>query len=163
VSLELIKIASERVRMRKLRMKQLSALRATEAENMRNKSISRKMWTKLSSMLRRKRSVVSKTIAKVTQNYITDEGGSFVATYLRNNKERILRRFRNSFVNLALPMVAFTQPVEAEELLLNDATYNLWDELHVSLENSLSTQMENKIFIYNIRFHLMEVVLLSKN
>lgn len=134
VSLELIKIASERVRMRKLRSKQLKANRAA---NTPKTSFSRNMWTKFSSILRRKRPVVSKNILKSTQTHLTDADDSFVATYLRNNKERILKRFRNSFVNLALPMVAFTQPVEAVKLPLNGITYNVWDELRVRVLKKL--------------------------
>lgn len=140
-SLELIKIASERVHMRKLRLKQLSAWKAKQAaRSSENKSMSRKIWSKLSNLLRRKASstISSKTTIKTTPKYLTDDKGSFTATYLRDHKDHILKRFRNSFINLATPMMAFTQPVEAEEFLLNDVTYNVWDELQVSGYDSTS-------------------------
>lgn len=51
--------------------------------------------------------------------------------FMLANKERLLKRFRNSFVNLARPLLAFAQPVEAPSLSLLDTAYNLWDQIEV--------------------------------
>jgi len=47
--------------------------------------------------------------------------------YLLQQKERILKRFRNGFVNLARPMLAFAEPVEAE----TDNLFTQWDSIEV--------------------------------
>jgi hypothetical protein len=51
-------------------------------------------------------------------------------------KERILNRFRNSFINLAQPLVVFSGPVAAETFRIKDAStasFNLWDHIDVSI------------------------------
>ena len=44
---------------------------------------------------------------------------------------RILKKFRNSFVNLARPLLAFAQPVEAESFIANSRIFNMWNVLQV--------------------------------
>ena len=44
---------------------------------------------------------------------------------------RILKKFRNSFVNLARPLLAFAQPVEAESFVVNSRIFNMWSVLQV--------------------------------
>jgi hypothetical protein len=46
-------------------------------------------------------------------------------------KSRILNKFRNSFVNLARPLLAFAQPVEAESFLVNHNVFNMWSVIQV--------------------------------
>ena len=47
--------------------------------------------------------------------------------------DRLLSKFRNSFVNLARPLLAFAQPVEAESFTVNSRTFNMWNVLQVHL------------------------------
>ena len=47
--------------------------------------------------------------------------------------DRLLTKFRNSFVNLARPLLAFAQPVEAESFTVNSRTFNMWNVLQVHL------------------------------
>eukprot|EP01038_Epipyxis_sp_PR26KG_P011489 gene11489-15388_t len=42
-------------------------------------------------------------------------------------KEMILNRFRNSFVNLARPIIAFAQPVEVNSYEINGQSFTMWD------------------------------------
>lgn len=51
--------------------------------------------------------------------------------YLMLHKERILQRFRNSFVNLARPMLAFAQPIEPSNFVIHGQTQTLWDTAEV--------------------------------
>ena len=44
---------------------------------------------------------------------------------------RILKKFRNSFVNVARPLLAFAQPVEAETFSVNNQMFNSWSFLEV--------------------------------
>jgi hypothetical protein len=44
---------------------------------------------------------------------------------------RILKKFRNSFVNLARPLLAFAQPVEAETFSVNNRVFNMWSVIEV--------------------------------
>ena len=45
---------------------------------------------------------------------------------------RIMKKFRNSFVNVARPLLAFAQPVEAETFSVNNQMFNSWSFLEVS-------------------------------
>jgi hypothetical protein len=45
--------------------------------------------------------------------------------------DRLLQRFRNSFVNLARPMLAFAQPVEVEAYHVKDERFTMWDTVEV--------------------------------
>jgi hypothetical protein len=44
---------------------------------------------------------------------------------------RILKKFRNSFVNLARPLLAFAQAVEAESFSVNNRMFNMWSTIEV--------------------------------
>ncbi len=54
--------------------------------------------------------------------------------YLLQHKDRILKRFRNGFVNLARPMLAFAEPVEAE----TDNLFTQWDSIEVFINRYVS-------------------------
>ena len=47
-------------------------------------------------------------------NELIDVNGSIIESLNNVEHERLLNRFKNSFANLALPMLASTQPVPAE-------------------------------------------------
>ena len=48
--------------------------------------------------------------------------------------ERVLKRFRNSYVNLARPVLFFAQPVEVESYSITSQSptkYSIWDRIMV--------------------------------
>lgn len=52
-------------------------------------------------------------------------------TFSGSESTRILKKFRNSFVNLARPLLAFAQPVEAESFSVNNRVFNMWSVIEV--------------------------------
>jgi hypothetical protein len=48
-----------------------------------------------------------------------------------SERARIQSRFRNSFVNVARPMLAFAQPVDAEQYTTANRTFSAWDAIEV--------------------------------
>ena len=57
--------------------------------------------------------------------------GSPSETFSGSENTRILKKFRNSFVNLARPLLAFAQPVEAESFSVNNRVFNMWSVIEV--------------------------------
>lgn len=49
----------------------------------------------------------------------------------KEDKDRILKRFRNSFINIASPLLAFTQPVESESYSVGNMHFNQWDDIEL--------------------------------
>ena len=57
-------------------------------------------------------------------------------SYLLREKDRILGKFSNSFINLALPMLAFTQPVQPVVFRITDKlSYTEWDSIQVKIKS----------------------------
>jgi predicted ATPase len=46
-------------------------------------------------------------------------------------RDRVLGRFRNSFVNIARPLLTFSQPIAAEYYTVGDQSFNMWDTIEV--------------------------------
>ena len=63
-----------------------------------------------------------------TENIITRREKSVVS---ESENTRIMKKFRNSFVNVARPLLAFVQPVEAETFSVNNQMFNSWSFLEV--------------------------------
>jgi hypothetical protein len=99
VSLELLKIAGENVRRR--------------ARKLKIKSIKKYLLTVDEKLAALARSGAGKRTAMMA-TADSDHGKDAVHRFDKE-KDRLLQRFRNAFVNLALPMAAFTQPVMAEK------------------------------------------------
>jgi len=146
VTLELIKIASERVRCRQEK-------RHAEAKSIaEDVSIpeTAKAGCRLSlscarSWLRRTAglaspwasSPVERSDAHAPSIARRDSHRDISKSYLLRHKPRLLSRFRNAFVNLARPMLAFAEPVEAESsphVASGDTTgsFTLWDTVEVN-------------------------------
>jgi len=136
VTLELVKIASERVLYRKQLQQTILHGKLTTAKHPKKnaeKSQTKIIWRRIGGVFVRQRPNQSLALNISSTTYLTDSlGQKTFASYLRQHKDRILKRFRNSFINLARPILAFTQPMEAEESHLQDVVFNLWDDLPVS-------------------------------
>ena len=92
-------------------------------------SIPATLTSPLASAATSSRSAVATTDSALTQRTSHD----LPRWYLLQHKERILKRFRNGFVNLARPMLAFAEPVEAEM----DNQFTQWDSIEVLYSDSL--------------------------
>lgn len=64
-----------------------------------------------------------------TENILKRREKSVVS---ESENTRIMKKFRNSFVNVARPLLAFAQPVEAETFSVNNQMFNSWSFLEVS-------------------------------
>ncbi len=64
---------------------------------------------------------------------IQSDKNANLRTYLLVNRDRILARFRNSFVNLAQPsaLLAYCQPMQAKEYRISKYLFTTWDEIKV--------------------------------
>lgn len=68
-----------------------------------------------------------------------------------------LDRYKNGFVNIALPLVAFTEPIHAKELEYNGNKWTLWDRFEVEGEMTLAE------FIDHFKNeHKLEITMLSQ-
>jgi hypothetical protein len=63
-----------------------------------------------------------------TENILRRREKSVVS---ESENTRIMKKFRNSFVNVARPLLAFAQPVEAETFSVNNQMFNSWSFLEV--------------------------------
>lgn len=73
--------------------------------------------------------LASLEIIKIATENILKRREKSVITESEN--ARILKKFRNSFVNVARPLLAFAQPVEAETFSVNNQMFNSWSFLEV--------------------------------
>ena len=170
VTIELIKIASERVRFRQYRAS-LQLQQQQKGYSRENKHVSKRLslLPPISGLFRRlKAAISSPTITTTTttnhhhinkhhatpkqqdqqqqlplqrEKYSNSMPINWTKSYLLREKTRLLGRFRNSFLNLARPMLAFAQPQEAETWVLSGSTgsssdsreqWSLWDTITVS-------------------------------
>jgi ubiquitin-activating enzyme E1 len=152
VSLELLKIASERLHRRRVERKDTTQsppsldekapgpVDPVEESPLRKKSIFRlPTWTRVAERLKGKDGW-----GKPAQVPVHREEMCEVATGQGNalddlEKDRLLSRFRNSFVNLARPILSFAQPVPADVFRVprgEDGRWEMftaWDRLEVRL------------------------------
>ena len=165
VTIELIKIASERVRFRQYRAS-LQLQQQQKGYSRENKHVSKRLslLPPISGMFRRLKAVISNPTITTTnhhniehhttpkqqkqqqlplqrEKYSNRKPINWTKSYLLREKTRLLGRFRNSFLNLARPMLAFAQPQEAETWVLSGSTgsssdsreqWSLWDTITVS-------------------------------
>ena len=166
VTIELIKIASERVRFRQYRANLQLQQQQQKGYSRGNKHVSKRLslLPPISGMFRRLKAVISNPTITTTnhhniehhttpkqqkqqqlplqrEKYSNRKPINWTKSYLLREKTRLLGRFRNSFLNLARPMLAFAQPQEAETWVLSGSTgsssdsreqWSLWDTITVS-------------------------------
>lgn len=137
VSLEVIKVASERILLRSGQnhgyYQDVKANSTANSENASDKdkvrsSIGR--WI-LNQLLRKK-----KPEPNLSHSHRLSH--THPMQRLQLDEERLLKRFRNSFVNLAVPLLSFAQPVSADTLSLHTQTnqkFNLWHEINLDLSS----------------------------
>lgn len=68
-----------------------------------------------------------------------------------------IERFKNSFFNLALPLMTFSDPIKAATLKYYDIEWNAWDRFEVAGEMTLSEFID-----YFKNEHKLEITMLSQ-
>jgi ubiquitin-activating enzyme E1 len=68
-----------------------------------------------------------------------------------------LDRYKNGFINIALPLIAFTDPIHAQELEYNGNKWTLWDRFEVEGELTLKEFID---YFQNV--HKLEISMLSQ-
>uniref|UniRef100_A0A336MWA3 E1 ubiquitin-activating enzyme n=1 Tax=Culicoides sonorensis TaxID=179676 RepID=A0A336MWA3_CULSO len=68
-----------------------------------------------------------------------------------------LDRFKNGFINLALPFITFSEPISAPKNKYYDVEWTLWDRFEVKGEMTLSEFLE-----YFKKEHKLEITMLSQ-
>ena len=152
MTIELIKIASERVRFRQYRANLQLQQQQQKGYSRGNKHVSKRLslLPPISGLFRRlKAAISSPTITTTTttnhhhinkhhatpkqqdqqqqlplqrEKYSNSMPINWTKSYLLREKTHLLGRFRNSFLNLARPMLAFAQPQEAETWVLSGSS-----------------------------------------
>lgn len=72
-----------------------------------------------------------------------------------NEKEKWLDRFKNGFVNLALPLFAFSSPIKAQTFKYNENEFTLWDRFEI---DDITLQ---EFIDYFKNTHKLEITMLS--
>lgn len=70
---------------------------------------------------------------------------------------RTLERFKNGFINLALPLITFTEPIGAPKNKYYDIEWTLWDRFEVKGEMTLREFLQ-----YFKEKHKLEITMLSQ-
>ena len=156
VALEVLKIAGEKLRARRVRQQHAESVAALDAReavsadaeseankkdhdqknSQKTKNIFRNFFTS-SSKSKSSRDTANKNKQKFQSADLPY--GLSADEKERRRKERLLQRFRNGFVNIALPMLAFTQPVPAETFAVG-VTRMYADKYGVGLRTGNSLQ-----------------------
>ncbi len=161
VSLELMKIAAERVLLRKVLNSFDGVLRDAnyysdeddEEYDSESNQQNRMSIHKVKSILGKVRKIFPSQWLRDDENEslgtnesddINDEFGSIIhdiqsnedanlRAYVLGNRDRILARFRNYYVNLAQPsaLLAYCQPMQANEYRISQNLFTTWDEIKV--------------------------------
>jgi molybdopterin/thiamine biosynthesis adenylyltransferase len=63
-----------------------------------------------------------------------------MSDFLRKHKDRILARFRNSFINVAQPMLSFVEPVPANSFNVLEESFTAWDVLDYAIPSDKDWQ-----------------------
>jgi len=136
VTIEIIKIAQERVQYKQMRREETAVADESQEQSKNDRS----KWTPVRAvgqyLLKGHGSSPQKSSTRPAAIAWTDAAPD--KAYLTRHKDRLLKLFRNSFVNLARPMIAFAQPSECTDRLFpvadgsnSDARFNLWDTIEV--------------------------------
>lgn len=67
----------------------------------------------------------------------------FLIQFKNYYRFRDIERFKNGFVNIALPLVTFSEPTRAKEQKYYDTTWTLWDRFEVTGDMTLSEFIEH--------------------
>jgi hypothetical protein len=122
VAQEVVKVAAERVRYRRELAQTAKLHRKSEKIRGCLPALTRLGRTVLSKLHKRERKGPMR--AAVDRDTISKD-------YLVRHRDRVLSTFRNAFINLATPMLAFAQPQEAEQSTLHGRQFTLWDTIQV--------------------------------
>jgi hypothetical protein len=122
VAQEVVKVAAERVRYRRELAQTAKLHRKSEKNRGCLPALTRLGRTVLSKLHKRERKGPMR--AAVDRDTISKD-------YLVRHRDRVLSTFRNAFINLATPMLAFAQPQEAEQSALHGRQFTLWDTIQV--------------------------------
>jgi hypothetical protein len=131
---ELIKLASERIYMRQFAQNATSTSHQINQSRKKRGEGRKRPWT--AWLTRRQKPGDDHTIQKSAPTMTLPSlnvHGNVIKQYTHVHREKLLRRFRNAFINLARPLLAFAQPVEAPEVHFKQYLCNLWDEVEVSI------------------------------
>ena len=138
VTIEIIKIAQERVEYKRMHKEDAAEVSVSQVQSKNDHS----RWTHMHAVgqyfLKGNRSNPQMPpSARPAAIALTDAAIPDKA-YLNRHRDRLLKLFRNSFVNLARPMIAYAQPSEcadhpfpAADGSSSDARFNLWDTIEV--------------------------------
>lgn len=140
VTLELVKIAAERVRYRREQAQQREdAMADIDCDNCNGQlQRIRPFLNGLRSWLRRPKALTISSRPALNEPPSPSAGRDISREYLLRHKSRLLSKFRNAFANLARPMLAFAEPVEAEHTPYSadfdegETTFTMWDTIEVS-------------------------------
>eukprot|EP01035_Chromulina_nebulosa_P018936 gene18936-24743_t len=125
VSLEIIKIAGEIVRQRKQLINQ-------SIDNKPTGSLFNKIWNR----------VKKSTIQSIESTIVSKNKLELVIESSKTNPNRLLDRFRNSFINTAKPTLAFAVPVDAPVTSISSKYFNLWSKIEISTSFQSLTLIE---------------------
>eukprot|EP00981_Chlorochromonas_danica_P007979 scaffold1931_cov215-Ochromonas_danica.AAC.35 len=148
ITQELVKVATERLAFKHFQQSRLSAPLpplppAINSQPARRRSLSRWFRSKLPSLAsfnkspfkdEDEREEEGETAKKMVPLPGNDPRLEAFKLFIHQNKDRLLKKFRNAFVNLARPLVAFTQPMEAPPSTFLHYAYNLWDQIEVPID-----------------------------
>lgn len=126
VGVELVKVASEKARLKELRVDEKTSFSEMHKSSRIVESDTGTWNRQLFSIGSKLRKVITRKIQ--SHSTPTDK--------LIYERQRVLERFRNYFIDLDGPMITYSQPLAAEQLEIegdsSTSTFTLWDNLKVS-------------------------------
>jgi hypothetical protein len=122
VAQEVVKVAAERVRHRR---------ELAQSTKRYSKSVKKRGY--LPALTRLGRKMLSKLHERDRKGPMRAavDRDAISKDYLVRHRDRVLSTFRNAFINLAMPMLAFAQPQEAEQSTLHGREFTLWETIQV--------------------------------
>lgn len=81
--------------------------------------------------------IAGKIIPAIATTTAIVAGLCMLELYKLVHKHDKLEQYRNTYLNLAIPLLQFTEPVKAEEYKFNNKTYNMWDNIKIEKDITL--------------------------